>query len=117
VARAAEEVVRIPAGHRLPPQDLEAERSVLGAMLLSAEAMADVVEILDAEDFYRSAHGKIYAAVRGLFGHGEPVDVITAVDSLRRSGLLDEVGGALYLRDLVDEVPTPASASHYAKIV
>ena len=117
MARAAEEVVRIPAGHRLPPQDLEAERSVLGAMLLSAEAMADVVEILDAEDFYRSAHGKIYAAVRGLFGHGEPVDVITAVDALRRSGLLDEVGGALYLRDLVDEVPTPASASHYAKIV
>ena len=86
-------------------------------MLLSAEAMADVVEILDAEDFYRSAHGKIYAAVRSLFGHGEPVDVITAVDALRRSGLLDEVGGALYLRDLVDEVPTPASASHYAKIV
>src|SRR6476469_8353143 len=117
VARAAEEVVRIPAGHRLPPQDLEAERSVLGAMLLSAEAMADVVEILDADDFYRSAHGKIYAAVRGLFGHGEPVDVITAVDALRRSGLLEEVGGALYLRDLVDEVPTPASASHYAKIV
>jgi replicative DNA helicase len=117
VARAADDVVRIPAGHRLPPQDLEAERSVLGAMLLSAEAMADVVEILDAEDFYRSAHGKIYSAVRALFGHGEPVDVITAVDALRRAGLLDEVGGALYLRDLVDEVPTPASAPHYARIV
>jgi replicative DNA helicase len=117
VARAADDVVRIPAGHRLPPQDLEAERSVLGAMLLSAEAMADVVEILDAEDFYRSAHGKIYSSVRALFGHGEPVDVITAVDALRRAGLLDEVGGALYLRDLVDEVPTPASAPHYAKIV
>ena len=117
MARAADDVVRIPAGHRLPPQDLEAERSVLGAMLLSAEAMADVVEILDAEDFYRSAHGKIYSSVRALFGHGEPVDVITAVDALRRAGLLDEVGGALYLRDLVDEVPTPASAPHYAKIV
>jgi replicative DNA helicase len=86
-------------------------------MLLSAEAMADVVEILDAEDFYRSAHGKIYSAVRSLFGHGEPVDVITAVDALRKAGLLDEVGGALYLRDLVDEVPTPAGAPHYAKIV
>jgi replicative DNA helicase len=117
VARAADDVVRIPAGHRLPPQDLEAERSVLGAMLLSAEAMADVVEILDAEDFYRSAHGKIYTAVRALFGHGEPVDVITAVDALRKTGLLEEIGGALYLRDLVDEVPTPASAPHYAKIV
>jgi replicative DNA helicase len=86
-------------------------------MLLSAEAMADVVEILDAEDFYRSAHGRIYSAVRALFGHGEPVDVITAVDALRRSGSLEEVGGALYLRDLVDEVPTPAGAPHYAKIV
>jgi replicative DNA helicase len=86
-------------------------------MLLSAEAMADVVEILDAEDFYRSAHGKIYSAVRALFGHGEPVDVITAVDALRKAGLLEEVGGALYLRDLVDEVPTPAGAPHYAKIV
>ncbi len=90
---------------------------MLGAMLLSAEAMADVVEILDAQDFYRSAHGKIYSAVRALFGHGEPVDVITAVDALRKAGLLEEVGGALYLRDLVDEVPTPASAPHYAKIV
>ena len=117
MARAADEVVRIPAGQRLPPQDLDAERSVLGAMLLSTDAMAEVVETLDPADFYRSAHGKIYAAVRTLFAHGEPVDVITAVDTLRRSGSLEEVGGALYLRDLVDEVPTPAGATHYARIV
>ena len=117
MARAADEVVRIPAGQRLPPQDLEAERSVLGAMMLSADAMAEVVETLDPTDFYRSAHGKIYEALRTLFAHGEPVDVITAVEALRRSGVLDEVGGALYLRDLVDEVPTPAGAAHYARIV
>ena len=116
MARVADEVVKIP-GHRIPPQDLDAERSVLGAMLLSTEAMAEVVELLDAEDFYRSAHGKIYQALRMLFAHGEPIDVITAVDALRRAGILDEVGGALYLRDLIDEVPTPAGAPHYAKIV
>ena len=116
MARVADEVVKIP-GHRIPPQDLDAERSVLGAMLLSTEAMAEVVELLDAEDFYRSAHGKIYQALRMLFGHGEPIDVITAVDALRRAGILEEVGGALYLRDLIDEVPTPAGAPHYAKIV
>ena len=86
-------------------------------MLLSTEAMADVVEILEADDFYRSAHGKIYQALRTLFAQGEPIDIITAVDALRRTGILDEVGGALYLRDLVDEVPTPAGAPHYANIV
>ena len=116
MARVADEVVKIP-GHRVPPQDLDAERSVLGAMLLSTEAMAEVVELLDADDFYRSAHGKIYQALRMLFAQGEPIDVITAVDALRRGGILDEVGGALYLRDLVEEVPTPAGAPHYARIV
>jgi replicative DNA helicase len=118
MARTAEDVLRLPGGaHRLPPQNLEAEQSVLGAMMLSTEAMADVVELLDVEDFYRSAHGKIYGVLRSLFAHGEPVDVITTVDALRKGGLLDDVGGPLYLRDLVDQVPTPAGAAHYAKIV
>jgi replicative DNA helicase len=118
VARVADEVVRFPrGGDRLPPQNLDAEQSVLGAMMLSAEAMADVVEILDVKDFYRSANGRIYGVLRGLFAHGEPVDIITVRDALRREGILDEVGGALYLRDLADQVPTPAGAAHYAKIV
>jgi replicative DNA helicase len=86
-------------------------------MMLSAEAMADVVEILEADDFYRSTHAKIYGSLRSLFAHGEPVDVITAVDALRKQGTLEEVGGPLYLRDLVDQVPTPAGAAHYARIV
>jgi len=118
VARTADEVVRLPGGpHRLPPQNLEAEQSVLGAMMLSAEAMADVVEILEADDFYRSAHGKIFAALRDLFAHGEPTDTISVVDALKRKGILEDVGGALSVRDLVDQVPTPAGAAHYAKIV
>ena len=117
MARAAEDVVHLPGGHRVPPQNLEAEQSVLGAMMLSTDAMADVVEILEADDFYRSAHGRIYAALRTLFAHGEPIDTITAVEALRREGLLDQVGGALYLRDLVEQVPTAAGAVHYARIV
>jgi replicative DNA helicase len=118
VARAADDVVRLPGSdHRLPPQNLDAEQSVLGAMMLSPEAVADVVELIEPDDFYRSAHGRIYAALRSLFARGEPVDVITSVDALRRDGALEEVGGALYIRDLVDQTPTPAGASHYAKIV
>jgi replicative DNA helicase len=115
VARTADDVVRLPAGtSRVPPQNLEAEQSVLGAMMLSTEAVADVVEILDAEDFYRSANAKTYSTIRGLFGRGEPIDLITVVEALRRQSLLDEVGGPLYLRDLVDQVPTAAGAAHYA---
>lgn len=107
---------RIPE-HRAPPQNLEAEQSVLGAMMLSSEAIADVVELLHAEDFYRSANGRIFEALRDLYGRGEPVDIVTAVEVLKRQRALDDVGGPLYLRDLVDQVPTPASASHYARIV
>lgn len=85
--------------------------------MMSPEAMADVVELLDAEDFYRSAHAKIYSTLRTLFAHGEPVDVLTVVDALRKRSILDEVGGRLYILDLVDQVPTPAGAAHYARIV
>ena len=102
---------------RVPPQNLEAEESVIGAMMLSSEAIADVVEILQPEDFYRGANARIYEALRGIYARGEPVDLITAVEVLKRQGTLDEVGGPLHLRDLVDQVPTPASAGHYARIV
>jgi replicative DNA helicase len=116
LARTAEEVRRIP-DHRVPPQNVEAEESVLGAMMLSSEAIADVVEILQPEDFYRSANARIYESLRGLYATGEPVDIVTAIEVLKRQGILDDVGGPLYIRDLVDQVPTPASAGHYARIV
>ena len=118
MARAIEEVRRPTRGDpRVPPQNLDAEESVLGSMMLSSEAIADVVEILEPDDFYRSANGRIYATMRGLYARGEPVDIITAVEALRREGILEEIGGPIYLRDLVDQVPTPASAAHYATIV
>ena len=118
MARAIEEVRRPTRGDpRVPPQNLDAEESVLGSMMLSSEAIADVVEILEPDDFYRSANGRNYATMRGLYARGEPVDIITAVEALRREGILEEIGGPIYLRDLVDQVPTPASAAHYATIV
>jgi replicative DNA helicase len=116
LSRTAEDVRRIP-DHRVPPQNVEAEESVLGAMMLSSEAIADVVEILQPEDFYRSSNARIYESLRGLYATGEPVDIVTAVEVLKRQGTLDDIGGPLYIRDLVDQVPTPASAGHYARIV
>ena len=96
---------------------MEAEAAALGSMMLSAEAIADVVELLQAEDFYRSANGRIFEVLHELYARGEPVDQLSAVEALRRKGTLDDVGGPLYIRDLTDQVPTPASAAHYARIV
>ena len=117
--RAADDVVRLPrnADHRVPPHNLEAEAAALGSMMLSAEATADVVEVLQGGDFYRSANGRIFEVLRELYARGEPVDQLSAVEALRRKGILDDVGGPLSIRDLADQVPTPASAAHYARIV
>jgi replicative DNA helicase len=116
VARAVEDVRRLRPD-RVPPQNLEAEESVLGSMMLSAEAIADVVEILGPGDFYRSANGKVFETLREIYGRGDPVDAITAVEELKRRGLLEEIGGHLYISELVERVPTPAAAGSYARIV
>jgi replicative DNA helicase len=116
VVRAPEEVRRIRPD-RVPPHNLEAEESVLGAMMLSAEAIADVVEQIQPQDFYRSANGKVFDTLRSVYARGDPVDAITAVEELRRRGLLEEVGGHLYIHQLVEQVPTPAAAGNYARIV
>ncbi len=118
MARTADDIRLLPRGdHRVPPHNLEAEESVLGSMMLSGEAIADVVEILTPDDFYRGANGRIFETLRGIYARGEPVDIVTGIEALKRTGALDDVGGHLYMRDLVDQVPTPASAAHYAKIV
>jgi replicative DNA helicase len=117
MARTAEEIRRQPRSERIPPHSLEAEESVLGSMMLSGEAIAAVVEILKASDFYRPAHQRIYEAVLAVYARGEPVDAITCVEELKRRKSIDDVGGALYVYNLVESVPAPASASYYAKIV
>ncbi|MEJ7629650.1 MAG: replicative DNA helicase [Nocardioidaceae bacterium] len=102
---------------RVPPQDEEAEQSVLGAMLLSKDAIADVVEVVRGSDFYRPAHELIYDAVLDLYGRGEPVDAITVSAELTRAGDLARVGGAPYVHTLVAGVPVAANAGYYAGIV
>src|SRR5712691_10526314 len=116
MARTAEDVRRVRP-ERVPPHNLEAEESVLGSMMLSAEAIAAVVEVVKPDDFYRSAHQRVYEALLGIYARGEPVDAITAVEELKRRKTIDDVGGALYVHNLVESVPTPASASYYARIV
>lgn len=105
------------AGERVPPQNLEAEMSVLGAVLQSNEAFLKCLELLRPEQFYRDAHRKIFAAASGLFGRGEPVDLVTITNELRRRGELDEVGSAAFLASLVEAVPTSANVVYHARIV
>jgi len=102
---------------RTPPQDVAAEQSVLGGMLLSKDAIADVVEILRSGDFYRPAHATIFEAVIDLFGRGEPADAITVAAALDQQQELSRVGGAPYLHTLLNSVPTAANAAYYARIV
>lgn len=102
---------------RTPPSDNAAEQSVLGAMLLSKDAIADVVEVLRENDFYRPAHQAIYSAILDLYGRGEPADAVTVAADLTRIGEIGRVGGAPYLHTLVSMVPTAANAGYYGRIV
>ncbi|MFI6049788.1 replicative DNA helicase [Streptomyces violascens] len=102
---------------RVPPQDIDAEQSVLGGMLLSKDAIADVVEIIKGHDFYKPAHETVYTAILDLYAKGEPADPITVAAELVKRGEITRVGGASYLHTLVQSVPTAANASYYAEIV
>jgi replicative DNA helicase len=101
----------------VPPQNLDAEESVLGAMMLSPGAIGAVSEVLDASDFYRESHAKIYRAALSLYAKGEPVDAITLVDALEERGDLEDVGGRVRVHELAALVPASANAGHYARIV
>jgi len=105
------------AFERTPPHDMTAEQSVLGGMMLSADAIADVVEVINGRDFYRRPHENIFNAILGLYGRGEPVDAVTVAAQLTKSGELEKAGGAPYLHTLISSVPTAANAGYYAKIV
>lgn len=102
---------------RMPPQDVDAEQSVLGSMLISKDAIADVLESVKGHDFYKPAHETIYSAITDLYGRGEPADPVTVSAELQRRGELVRVGGAPYLHTLSASVPIAANAGYYAEIV
>jgi replicative DNA helicase len=107
----------VPDSATIPPQNLEAEESVLGAMMISPGAIGAVSEIVDASDFYRESHAKIYRAALALYAKGEPVDAITLTDELEERSELEDVGGRVRLHELAALVPATANAAHYARIV
>jgi replicative DNA helicase len=113
MARAAPAAPTAP----VPPQNLDAEESVLGAMMLSPGAIGAVSEVLSASDFYRESHAKVYRAGLALYGRGEPVDAITLVDELEGRGELEDVGGKVRIHELAALVPAASNAAHYARIV
>jgi replicative DNA helicase len=112
VAAQTDDVLR-----RVPPQNIEAEQSVLGAVLLENEAINQALEILTADDFYRETHREIFRAMMELSDHNQPVDAITLTDALRTKSVLEQIGGPAYIAELADAVPTAANVSHYARIV
>ncbi len=105
------------SSHKLPPQHIEAEQSILGGILIENEAINRVTEILDADDFYRDGHRKIFNALINLSERDEPADLITLTNELRKIDQLDSIGGASYLASLIDSVPTAANIQYYARIV
>lgn len=104
-------------GERTPPHDQAAEQSVLGGMMLSKDAIADVFEVVRSNDFYSPAHEMVFDAIADLYGRGQPTDVIAVADHLTKRGELSRCGGHAYLHTLISSVPTAANAGYYAGIV
>jgi replicative DNA helicase len=103
--------------HKLPPQHIEAEQCVLGAILLENDALLKAIEVLKPTHFYRDAHRKIFEAILDLFERNEPIDLLTVSESLRKRSQLDEVGGSTYLATLLETVPTAANIRYHARMV
>ncbi|HWD24439.1 MAG TPA: replicative DNA helicase, partial [Acidimicrobiales bacterium] len=115
-SRASESLAPV-ISTRVPPHNLEAEESVLGAMLLSRDAIAAAIERCSASDFYRPSHAQIFEAITDLYGRGEPSDVVTVAEQLRRTSSLEDVGGTASLVSLQSNTPAISSAGRYASIV
>lgn len=107
----------MPMPQRVPPQSIDAEMSVLGAMLIKKEAITQAQELLKADDFYREAHRLVYDAMLELAGNGEPVDLVTLTEALRKKEILEKVGGISFLTQLANYTPTAANIVYHAKIV
>jgi replicative DNA helicase len=102
---------------RVPPQAVDVEEAILGAMFLDESAVARVVELLDETCFYKEAHRIVFSAMMRLYERAEPVDLITVIEELKRSSQLDRIGGSFYLTGLAQKVPSASNVAHYAKIV
>src|ERR1700712_3455935 len=103
--------------NRLPPQNIDAEKSILGGLMLEQEAFDEVSEILAEDDFYKPAHRKIYAAIRELHRREMPSDLVTCSNLLTEKGELESLGGPAYLAEMIDQTPSTANIATYAKIV
>ena len=103
--------------HKLPPQHIEAEQCVLGAILLENEALLKVHDLLKPEHFYRPPHRKVFEAILALFERNEPIDLLTVTEVLRRRNHIEEIGGSAYLASLMEAVPTAANVLHHARMV
>lgn len=106
-----------PSSAKIPPQSLDAESSLLGALMLDAEAIVKIADIVSADDFYEQRHRYIYEAAKSLYDNHRPIDVLTLTDQLKGADILDEVGGASYITELTNFVPTAAHVEEYANIV
>src|SRR3990167_8577864 len=102
---------------KLPPQNLEAEQSVLGALLIDKNAIINVADVITPQDFYKPAHEKIYNAILELYGKNQPIDLLSLSSLLNEKATLKDVGGMSYLTELVNSVPTASHVAHYANIV
>jgi replicative DNA helicase len=102
---------------RIPPYNIEAEESLLGAMLISRDSVASIIEIVKADDFYRSSNQMIFEAILEMYVKGEPSDPITVADHLKKKGQLEEVGGKTFIHSLISNIPLAANAEYYARIV
>src|SRR3990167_1407354 len=106
-----------PKDLKLPPQDTDAEQSVLGALMIDKDSIFSVADVLIPSDFYKKSHSLIYEAILKLWGGHEPIDILSVTAELRRNETLKEVGGSSYLTELINSVPTSSHISHYAKVV
>jgi replicative DNA helicase len=113
----ANSVQLISPGGKLPPQSLDMEEAVLGALMLAKEPVNDVIDILQPESFYKDGHQKIYAAIKDLFASSNPIDILTVTQQLRKKGELDEVGGPYYISQLTNRVASTANTENHARII
>ena len=108
-------IAKTSNGARVPPQDVEMEKALLGALMLSQNAIYEVADLIGVDSFYAGKHRTIFDAMLGLFAKGEPIDVVTVSSKLKERKVLSEIGGAGYLSELVGAAASPGSARHYAQ--